>query len=305
VEQGPPAIRGTQTFVGVMAFVWRNRILTALEVLWRWGIGAPLLALVTWQIRKALHGAVIDTSALEAMTVFQPVAAFSTTHSAAAVLAPLLKPVLVWLFPLCAVLWIVVAAIGRQVVLRRMEPQLRFSSASVLKLGALRALLLGAVWGLWIWGVWIAGRIAITGPASHGSEPSVVLYCAMLICGSIALYVFWAAVSWPFQLAPQLAMAHQQGAISSLAEAFRSHNVREKLLEVNMVMNIVKIAVLVLAMVLSASPLPFVTVETETFLTYWWIGVILIYMAALDYFHVVRASAYLRLWQVYDLSAKG
>jgi hypothetical protein len=28
-------------------------------------------------------------------------------------------------------------------------------------------------------------------------------------------------------------------------------------------------------------------------------------MAALDYFHVVRASAYLRLWQVYDLSAKG
>jgi hypothetical protein len=304
VEVARPPVRGTQTFVGVMAFVWRNRALTALEVLWRWSVGAPLLALAAWQLRKALHGAIIDTSALEAMTVFQPVAAFRTIHDAAIVLRPMVEPLFGWLFPLSVISWVIVAAFGRQVVLRRMDPQLQIRFVTVLQLGALRALLLGVFWGIWIWGVWVAGRIAITGPASRGGEPSVVLYCAMLICGSIGLYVVWAVVSWPFQLAPLLAMYDGQSAIGSLVKAFRARNVREKLLEVNLVMNIVKIAVLVLAMVLSASPLPFVSVETETFLAYWWIGVVLIYMAALDYFHVVRATAYLRLWQAYELPAK-
>jgi len=62
---------------------------------------------------------------------------------------------------------------------------------------------------------------------------------------------------------------------------------------------------LVLAMVLSASPLPFSSVETAGFLACWWGGVILVYLVALDYFHVVRAAAYLSLWRAYNISDSG
>ena len=38
-------------------------------------------------------------------------------------------------------------------------------------------------------------------------------------------------------------------------------------------MNIVRIALIVLAMVFSATPLPFNTITTQTFLNFWWCGV--------------------------------
>ena len=65
-------------------------------------------------------------------------------------------------------------------------------------------------------------------------------------------------------------------------------------------MGIVKIALIVLALVFSACPLPFSTVETQEFLTWWWIGVGVWYLVASDYFHVVRAAAYVALWRGYE-----
>jgi hypothetical protein len=109
--------------------------------------------------------------------------------------------------------------------------------------------------------------------------------------------VFWAVCSWPFQLAPLLAMEENIGPLSALRSAISGGGVRSKLVEINLVMNIVKIAVLVLGMVFSASPLPFSSVETQTFLNCWWAGVIALYFAASDYFHVVHAVAYLSLWR--------
>jgi hypothetical protein len=53
----------------------------------------------------------------------------------------------------------------------------------------------------------------------------------------------------------------------------------------------------VLAMVFSATPLPFASVESQTFLVWWWSGVILLYLAMSDYFQVVRAASYLALWR--------
>jgi hypothetical protein len=81
----------------------------------------------------------------------------------------------------------------------------------------------------------------------------------------------------------------------------QSGALRSKLIETNLVMNIVRIALLVLAIVFSACPLPFTNVETPTFLACWWIGVGLLYLIALDYFHVVRAAVYLQLWQAYEI----
>ena len=185
---------------------------------------------------------------------------------------------------------------------RRFDAALQARRGTVLGLGVLREALLIGAWGLWSWMVWKAGAIAITGPAARSEEPSVVLYSAILICGTLLVYVLWAVVSWPLQMAPLLAMQRGLGVGASLREALRGGEARGKLVEVNLVMSIVKISLLVLGMVFSACPLPFANVESQAFLVCWWTGVVLVYLVALDYFHVVQAVAHLRLWRAYDFS---
>ncbi|MGA7156095.1 MAG: hypothetical protein WBY53_04575 [Acidobacteriaceae bacterium] len=298
-------VRGTQSFVGVMTEVWKRPSLTGLEVLWRWVAGAPILALMAWRIRIASAAVHVDGSALGSMTVFKPVAAFATMHAAWAAVLPAAKPVVMWLLPLAAVLWVVVAALGRTAVMRRFDKTMHARRGTLLVLGLLRAALLTGAWAVLVGVVWWAGAVAIIGPAKSGGDPDIVLYSAILICGSLLMYVLWAVVSWPFQLAPLLAMQENVGAGASLKLALRSKGARGKLIEVNLVMTIAKLAVLVLAMVLSASPLAFASandVVSPVFLREWWAGVILLYMVALDYFHVVQTVAHLRLWRACDFS---
>jgi hypothetical protein len=279
-----------------MADVWHRPSLTLREVLWRWLIGAPLLAFAASKTLAALSAVPLDTNALQSMTVFQPVAAFATMHSAAAALTPALRPLALWLLPL-SLLWIIVASLGRTWVLRHLDPGLHARPLTLLALDALRAALLTAAWSLWAAGVLWAAHLAITGPAHSGQEPSLVLFCAIVICGTLGLYVAWGALSWVLQLAPLLAMLRGLGPAASLRETLRSAPLRAKLIETNLVMNIVRIALIVLAMVFSACPLPFTSVETPTFLACWWCAVGLLYLLALDYFHVVRAAVYLALWR--------
>jgi len=280
-----------------MSAVWRRPALSGLELAWRWLVGIPLLALAAWialRIESTVH---LDMAALQAMTVFQPVAAFQTIDRTLAVLLPALRP-FAWLLPLTAVAWVVVAALGRMLVLRRLEPALPARPLAMVLLGALRTTLLTLFWVLWIGCVRWAGDVAITGPAAQGAEPNLVLYCAIVICGTLGLYVLWAVVSWPLQLAPLLAMRNNAGTFAGLRAAFASkRELRSKLIEMNLVMCIVRIALIVLAMVLSASPLAFQTVATQEFFVIWWAIAVLLYFAASDYFHVVRSAAYLALWK--------
>jgi hypothetical protein len=303
--QGGGPIRGTQSFVGVMTAIWRRPSLTALEIFWRWAVGAPIIALAVWRGLLASRTVTVNIAALQAMTVFQPVAAFHTIDVAMAAILPAAKPIAIWLLPLAAIAWVLAAAFGRTLVLRRLDRTLHARPLTLLALGVLRAVLLTIAWMLWLGLIVEAGRIAITGPAGHGGEPNIVLYSAILICGTLVLYVLWAIVSWPFQLAPLIAMQRNIGPLGALDAAFGSPAVRSKLIEVNLVMNIVKLAVLVLAMVLSASPMAFSSAETQisqTFLNCWWLGAITLYMLALDYFHVVHTAAQLSLWRAYDFS---
>jgi hypothetical protein len=104
-------------------------------------------------------------------------------------------------------------------------------------------------------------------------------------------------------VAPLLAMRDNLGAAASLAAAFRLGPLRSRLVEINLVMGIVKIALIVLAMVASACPLPFESVATPQFMLCWYAAVTVLYLVASDLFHVVRLVAYLELWNSCDQAA--
>jgi hypothetical protein len=293
-------VRGTQSFVHTLSACWRRPSLTSLEVLWRWVYGVPAGALVAYETLRILRETPIDVAAIKRMSVLDPMAIATTLAQAAAVLMPAVERVVEWLAPLLVVVWVIVSSFGRTVVLRRVDAQLYTRPGTLMVLQAVRMAALVGGFGAWFVCLRAAAGIAVKGPIAAGQEPNLVLYCALTIVATLGMFTLWAVVSWALSVAPLLAMLRDLGARASLAAALRLGPVRSKLVEINLVMGIVKIALIVLAVVFSACPLPFESVATADFMTWWYAGVTVLYLVASDFFHVVRLVSYLELWKAYE-----
>jgi hypothetical protein len=283
-----------------MAGVWKRPFLTALEVFWRWVAGVPLLAICIWEAMRLQPLFTPHVAALQAMTVFKPVAAAATLGSVIRALMPAALPVASCLVPAALVVRTLAAATGRTGAMRRLDRSVHPRWTTLFALSGLRTLALLLALGVWLLGVRWANWFAITGPASRGVEPNVVLLCALVVFGTLALFVVWATSIWVMDAAVALAGARGTGAFASVRGVSGIGLMRSKLIEMNLVMGIVKVALIVLAMVFSACPLPFESVESRTFLMWWWMAVGMLYLVASDYFHVVRMAAVLALYRVYE-----
>ncbi|MEO6806119.1 MAG: hypothetical protein ABI286_12790 [Edaphobacter sp.] len=293
-------VRGTQSFVHTLSECWRRPSLTGLEVLWRWVYGIPAL-LVLWHVgSKILQTTPVDFAALRSMTVTDPMASAETMAKAMDVLLPPVFRVAVWLGPLLVVAWVVVSAVGRTVVLRRADGRLHSRVGTLIVLQTIRMVALLGSFAVWFWCMERAAEWTVTGPVAAGAEPNLVGYFALAIVATLGLFTLWAVVSWAISVAPLLAMLKGLGVWGSLAAAFRLGRLKSKLVEINLVMGIVKIALMVLALVFSATPLPFESVATPEFLRWWWVGVTVVYFLGSDFFHVARQVAYLQLWRAYE-----
>jgi hypothetical protein len=141
-------IRGTQSFVAIMGQVWDRPSLTALEIAWRWlpAVVILLAALIASHVAGS-HGIDVsldanfreDVSLIRSISIFQPVTAVDTVHSACADLVSLILPVVMWLLPLVLIAWNLIAALGRTLVLRHLDPALHARRFSIFVLGTLRA----------------------------------------------------------------------------------------------------------------------------------------------------------------------
>jgi hypothetical protein len=293
-------VRGTQSFVHTLSECWRRPSLTALEVLWRWAYGIPALLVLWYEGQKILQETQVDFAALRNMTVLDPMASAATLAKAMEALLPPVLRVALWLAPLMVVVWVVVSAVGRTMVLRRVDGRLHARVGTLIVLQAVRVVALLGSFVVWFWCMERVAELTVTGPVAAGGEPNLVGYFALVIVGTLGLFTLWAVVSWALSIAPLLAMLRGLGVGGSLAAAFRLGPLKSKLVEVNLVMGIVKIALIVLAMVFSATPLPFESVTTPEFLLWWWLGVTVVYFLASDFFHVARQVAYLQLWRAYE-----
>jgi len=290
--------------VGVMAEVFKRPSLVGLEIAWRWAVGLTFGALLWHFGWAALERAGIDVGlslrGLAGLTLFRPVEAVAALDAVIALLVPVVWPVLRWWAPGFLAAWVAGFVGGRVAILRRLERGHGRCVGMLVTSAALRVAALLGVTLLWVLACrWTIG-VAILAPTARHEEPSVVLAFAMIVTTTLMLFMLWCVVSWVWRVAPVAAMAGGCGLVDSVRAVSRSGGLRSKLMEINLVMGIVKVALLVLALVFSACPLPFETVETQAFLMWWWAGVALLWVVASDYFHVVRAAAYVRLWQAYE-----
>ncbi|HXB62455.1 MAG TPA: hypothetical protein VNU94_06355 [Acidobacteriaceae bacterium] len=286
-------VRATQGFVHTLSRCRRRPSLTLLEIAWRWAFGIPTLAILYFEGTRILAETSFAGTGIDTITFTDPMGAAVALSSAIGRMWQPVVSIALWLVPLLALVWVVVSSVGRTLVLRRMvtlPAHARIGTVILLQL--VRLLALGGSLAVWFGALRLASREAIWAPLLAGGEPNLVGYFAMVIVASLGLFTLWGVVSWIFAAAPLLAQLEGLGFSASLRTAITRRELRGPMVEINLVMGIVKIALIVLAMVFSATPLPFESVATPEFMHWWYLGVTIWYCVASDFFHVARLMQY-------------
>lgn len=289
-------VRATQKLVDQMGWVFRRPSLTALEIAWRWVFGLPFLFVCWQQSVKIFSVLPPDATGLNDLDNQNPWVAAVQLANVWEHYQPPVAHLLLWLVPAAAVAWAVVAGLGRNLVLKRMEPGVPFRPIPMTVLQAAWLVVLGLVFFGWFRSIqWVAAtHISATG------EADLVGYSIWAIFLSLGFFTLWALVSWPFAAAPMLVALERRSALSALGVSFRlGRTFNGKLMEVNLVMGIVKLALIVLAMVFSAAPLPFSDELGSDAMHVVVVGATIFYLVASDYFHVVRLKSFVEFWRTF------
>lgn len=295
-----PPVRGTQLLVEHIGGVVRHPSLVAIEFAWRWLTALPLLWLCWFEMEKILAAWPLDASGFNNVDSQNPWVAVVQLAGVWDYYEPHVAAVLRWLLPLIAVVWIVVSALGRNLILMRMERGVRFRPFAMISLqAALIALLALTFWGWFRCVGWAAAA-----HISNTGDPDLVGYAMWAIFLSLGFFSAWALVSWTLAVAPLLALLENCSPVAAIGRALRlGVGFASKLAEINLVMGIVKIGLLVLAMVFSAAPLPFVGELGDGALHVVWVASTIFFLLANDFFQVVRLKAFIAFWHIFRGSA--
>jgi hypothetical protein len=291
-------LRGTQSLVGQMGWVVGQRPLIAIEIAWRWIFGIPFLALCWIEADRVFAAVPADSAGLNALDAQNPWIASVELARAWSLYRPHVFHVARWVAPVAALAWIVVSGLGRGLVLRRIDPdvRLRFRPFAMMMLQAGWLALLGATcWGWFACMEWLVATYI-----SSGAEPDLVGFAIWAIFLSLGFFTLWALVSWALSIAPLLMLLEDCSALCALGRSLRLGKAfTSKLAEINLVMGIVNLALIVLAMVLSAAPLPFSDELGADALH--WVNLIAVvfYLLTSDYFQVVRLKGFEEFWKMF------
>ncbi len=155
------------------------------------------------------------------------------------------------------------------------------------------------VFGVVCWGWYRSIAWVAAAHIPSVGEPDLVGLSIWVIFLSLGFFTAWALVSWVVSIAPLLMLLEGRSALASLRESLRLGRIfTAKLVEINLVMGIVWMALIVLAMVLSAAPLPFSDQLGPDTMHFVWGAAAVFYLVASDYFQVVRLKGFLELWSM-------
>ncbi|MGA3344955.1 MAG: hypothetical protein ABSC76_08805 [Terracidiphilus sp.] len=290
-------LRGTQSLVGQMGWVFERPSLTALELGWRWLFGIPFLAVCWFRVQVMFDKHELYVSGLPSIDFQNPWVASVQLAHACSLYRPVLVEAFAWLMPSAALAWVVISGLGRSLVFKRLDPMLPFRPLRMMVLQAAWLALFCATWWGWLCAMqWVASTHITT-----GAEPDLVGYSMWAIFLSLGFFTAWALLSWPFTIAPLIAsLEDEDTALSALGQSFQLGKVFSgKLIEINLVMGIVNLALIVVAMVLSAAPLPFSDQLGPDAMYSVWAVATVFYLVASDYFQVVRLKGLLEFWKMF------
>ena len=211
---------------------------------------------------------------------------------------PHVMAVLRWLLPLAALAWVVISGLGRSLALEAngaaaaLPPVADDRLAGGMAGGAGRHLL-GLV-SLHRSG-WRPRTFPLSASRTWWAIPCWVIFL------SLGFFTAWALVSWALSIAPLLMLLEDCSALSALGQSLRLGKAfTGKLVEINLVMGIVNLALIVLAMVLSAAPLPFSDQLGPDAMHVMFVAATVFYFVASDYFQVVRLKGFMEFWKMFQ-----
>jgi len=294
-------VRGTQLLVVHMGAVMRRPGLTLIELGWRWLVGIPILLVLWQQALKIVVEYPLESSGAGSIDFTNPWLAAQQVAGAWSYYIPHLMVVTRWLLPVWAVAWIVVSAVGRNLLLMRIEPRLRFRPATMIAMqAAWMAMFLLVVYGWFRSMEWVAATHMSGSNVGPGGEPDLVGFSIWTIFLSLGFFTLWALVNWTVTVAPLIAMLEERSALSALGQSLRlGKPFTSKLVEINLVMGIAKIALAVVAMVFSAAPLPFSDELGPGAMHVVVAASLVFFLVANDYFQVVRIRAFVEFWKIF------
>ncbi|MGC1461836.1 MAG: hypothetical protein WA802_06515 [Terracidiphilus sp.] len=294
--RGAVPLRGTQSLVGQMGWVIKRPALTAFEVGWRWVFGVPLLIVCWSQGLQILAAHPLESSGFNSIDTQNPWVAVVQLANVFTYYQPSALEVLRWLVPAAALAWVVISGLGRNLVLRRMNAGLPLRPLQMMVLQAAFLALLAAIFWSWF-------RCMQWAAATHISadgDPDLVGFAIWAIILFLGFFTAWALLSWTLEIAPLLLLLERRSVLSSIGESLRlGKEFTGKLAEINLVMGIVKLALIVLAMVFSAAPLPFSDELGGGAMHVVWGASTMFYLVANDYFQVVRLKGFVEFWRTY------
>jgi hypothetical protein len=295
-----PPLRGTQLLVEHMGSVLRRPSLVILEIGWRWLFGIPILLICSNQAQKVLANYPLESSGFNSIDTQNPWVAATQVVHVWSYYEPHALAVLRWLLPAATIAWVVISGLGRGLSLSRLES----TSTRSLPFRPVTVTLLQAVWlclfGVMFWGWLRAMRWVAATHISVAGEPDLIGYAMWAIFLTLGFFTAWALVSWTVSVAPLLALLEKRSALAALGQSLRlGKSFSSKLAEINLVLGIVKLALLVVAMVFSAAPLPFSDELGPQAMHFVWAASCVFFLVADDYFQVVRLKAFLEFWKFY------
>jgi len=196
--KGSAPLRGTQSLVGQMGWVFARPSLTAIEVAWRWLFGVPFLFVCWMQSQKILAALPPDSAGLTTLDPQNPWVAAVQLSNAWALYQPHIHELLRWLLPVAALVWMVVSALGRSLLLKQMTPSLRLRPFAMIVLQAAWLALFLFTFYCWLRSIAWAASATIT-PAA---EPDLIGFSVWVIFLSLGFFTVWALASWVVSIAP-------------------------------------------------------------------------------------------------------
>lgn len=297
-------VRGTQLLVEHISDVFRRPSLLLIELAWRWLFGIPFLFVCWQQMQHLLAAYPLDSSGFDAVSLQDPWASSLQIANVFSYYQPHVLAVMRWLLPAAALAWVVLSGLGRNWLLVRLPGQDTASGIRKTPFRPLTMIALQAGWlillGLTYWGWFRSIQWAAATHISVGAEPDLVGYFIWAIFLSLGFFTAFALLNWPFSIAAFVALLERRSVFSAFVQSLRlGKRFTSKLAEVNLVMGIVKLALLVLALVFSSAPIPFVEEVGQGALHVAMAVSLVVYCIANDFFQVVRLKAFLEFWNVY------